>query len=192
MTIDGNGQNNGGGDAFVVDNGVAYFAFSSDDPSLGRVWQAWAVDAWTGTPMWTMDYGHGEVDGLAVKGRQLAAAVNCGIQKIEAYTGAALWASWPDNACALNPVFAQGRIVAAGFSFDFQEYPDDFPPWLPPFFENVTAFSAEDGVQTWTVDLPFVFHPVLFNLFNHSDLIAAGRGKAFVGGFDQLTAFDVR
>ena len=187
-TIADNGRNNGGVDAFVVDDGVAYFAFSSDDPSLGRVWQARAVDAWTGAPMWTMDYGQGEVNGLAVKGSQLAAAVDCGIVKVEAHTGAALWASWPENACALNPIITQGRIVALGFSFEFQEV----PPWLPPFFENVTAFRTQDGVQTWTTDVSDTFHPVFFEKFNLGDLIDAGRGQVYVGGYDQLTVFDVR
>ena len=181
----------GGVDAFAVQGRVAYFAFNAwdltrfDEPSG----HAGAVDVLTGALLWQLDEENGPpfLDGLAVQGDRLVVAADCGLFRLDTNTGAILWIAPPIDSCPFTPTFARGRLVTSGFAFT------NFP------FQNVSAYTPQDGVQVWTTDLVAeqLLHPAWFN-FNVSDSIVTGRGMVFVGGvavpggFAELRAYKVR
>ena len=180
-TID-NGADDVGADSIAASQGRVYFgymSFACEPDSMCPNWQLRALDARHGTPIWSTDWLPGFIDGLAARGKKVAATAWHGIHGFNARTGEYQWLSFDFPEAPLFPVVFSNRVMAAGFSFD-------------SWYLNVYTVKSKNGEAAWITEIPDAFpeFDMGSSKFNNGDSVDAGEGLVFVGG-TQLTAFRI-
>jgi outer membrane protein assembly factor BamB len=180
-TID-HGADDLGLDNIATSQGRVYFAYMSHACEPGAMcpnWKLSALAAKDGSPLWSSGWYPGFIDGLAARGKNVAAAAWHGIHGFNARTGEHKWSSFDFPEAPLFPVVFSNRVLAAGFNFESG-------------FLNAYSVNSKNGETTWITEVPDAFPEFDFGSgkFNNGDSVDTGDGLLFVGG-TQLTAFKI-
>jgi outer membrane protein assembly factor BamB len=180
-TID-HGADDMGLDNIATSQGRVYFAYMSfacEPDVMCPNWKLSALAAKDGSPLWSSGWYPGFIDGLAARGKNVAATAWHGIHGFNARNGEHLWSSFDFPEAPLFPVAFSNRVMAAGFNFDSG-------------FLTVYAVNSKNGEAKWITEVPEAFPEFDFGMskFDNGDSVDAGDGLLFVGG-TQLTVFKI-